>query len=197
MESIKEPSMRPKYRSLAVSLGIVAVAAVSAFLWPSHAGAHPTTPSLGVPLVSWQDRIEGQPFSFRAGAASGVYFWHNEPAGLSLRTTNPPRQAHEYSGLISTDGTIFNITPVDLEPDDSYSLDPAGQNLSFDFHTDSAIDGLDFEIAGGTGLKLGAQWDGDALPLRRIFLGADGVHPENNPLWVCRDEGGACLANLP
>jgi hypothetical protein len=189
--------MRHSYGSFVTAVGVAVLAAFSAVVWQSDPIARAAVPVTNLPLVSWQARVEGQPFSFRAGAASGVYFWHNQPAGLSLRTTNPPRQSHEYSGIISTDGTIFNLTPVDLEPDDSYTLDAYGQNLSFDFHTDSAIDGVDFEIAGGTGLKLGAQWDGLPLPLQSFFLGANGVHPENNPLWVCRDEGGYCLANLP
>ena len=72
-----------------------------------------------------------------------------------------------------------------------------GHVLTFDFHTDSAIDGLNFEIAGGTGVKLGAQIDGMPAPLSNIYLGAAGVNPVNNPLWVCRDDNGACLANLP
>ena len=188
--------MRPRYRSIA-TVGVAALAAASAIAWQSHAGMHATPAVASAPYVSWQDRIEGQPFAFAAGAASGVYFWHNEPAGLSLRTTNPRGVQHEYTGLISTDGTIINLTPVQLEADDSYNLDSAGENLTFDFITDNGIDGLDFEIVGGTGLKLGAQWDGSSLPERNIYLGYRGVHPVNNPMWSCRDEGSYCLANLP
>jgi hypothetical protein len=189
--------MRPISRSLVAALGVALIAVIPAFVWQNRAEARPAPALASLPTVSWQARIEGQPSSFAAGAASGVYFWHNEPAGLSLRTTNPGGVQHEYTGLISTDGTIINLTPVLLEADDSYNLDAAGQNLSFDFITDNGIDGLDFDIVGGTGLKLGAEWDGSSLPLRNIYLGSGGVHPANNPLWVCRNEGAGCLANLP
>jgi hypothetical protein len=189
--------MRSAFHSLGRALGIALIAAAPALAWQARAEAHPAPAVASIPTVSWQARIEGQPSSFAAGAASGVYFWHNEPAGLSLRTTNPGGVQHEYTGLINTDGTIINLTPVLLEADDSYNLDAAGQNLSFDFITDNGIDGLDFDIVGGTGLKLGAQWDGSSLPERNIYLGSGGVHPVNDPLWVCRNEGGGCLANLP
>jgi hypothetical protein len=59
----------------------------------------------------------------------------------------------EYQGPITTGGSIFNLNGYRLESDDSYNLGPRGRVLTFDFHTADGVDGLDFEIAGGTGSK--------------------------------------------
>jgi hypothetical protein len=191
-------------RKIASAVAITLVAGGSALLWQSATVSHamPALPS--APFVSWQSRVEGQPSSFYAGSAAGVYFWHNEPAGLSLRTTDPPGYGHEYRGTISTDGTIFNLSAYQLEADDSYSLGPRGEILTFDFHTADGVDGVDFEVSGGTGLKLGVQWNDPScggslcsMPTNYFYLGANNVSAENNPLWVCREDNGACLRNLP
>jgi len=196
--------MRPGYRSLVTALGIALVAAAPTLGWQSRAEAHPSPTVASTPFVTWQSRVEGQPSWFYPGSYAGVYFWHNEPAGLSLQTTDPTGQPHEYQGTLTTDGTINNLTPVQLESNDTYNLGPAGHVLQFDFHTADEIDGLDFDIGGGTGLKLGVQWDDSScggglcsMPTSNFYLGAGDVSAENNPLWVCREDNGACLRNLP
>jgi hypothetical protein len=148
-------------------------------------------------VFAWQDRIEGRPLSFGAGSRAGLYFWHDNPVGLSLRTTDRIGVRHEYSGTITTDGTIINVTPIQLDPSDSVSLDAGGQTLYFDFHTFSGIDGVDYEIAGGTGQELYIQWDGSDIPVARVYLGRNSVHPLNDPMVFCRDDNNDCRGNLP
>jgi len=190
-------ALRRRCRFVAVALGIAVVATASALVWQSSAGRQPASSVAAASTLDWQYRLEGQPGSFFPGSNPGVYFWHNEPAGLSLRTTDPPGQAHEYTGTITTDGTIINLTPVQLESNDFYNLGPFGHVLTFDFHTADELDGLDFEIAGGTGVKLEANWDGQPIPMQDFYIGQYGVHPLNNSMWFCRAQNGDCLANLP
>ncbi|HTE85701.1 MAG TPA: hypothetical protein VK821_13305, partial [Dehalococcoidia bacterium] len=150
-----------------------------------------------VSVFASQDRIEGRPLSFRTGSRAGAYFWHDNPVGLSLRTTDQIGVHHEYTGTITTDGTFINISPIQLDPDDSVSLDGSGQILSFDFHTFSGVDGVDFEIAGGTGQELYIQWDGRDIPVARVYLGRNSVHPLYDPMMFCRDDNDDCRGNLP
>jgi hypothetical protein len=189
---------------IASALALTLEAGGSTLVSQTAAVSRAAPPLARAPLVSWQSRVEGQPSNFYPGSAAGVYFWHNDPAGLSLRTTDPPGYGHEYQGTITTDGTIFNLNGYRLESDDTYNLGPRGKVLTFDFHTADGVDGLDFEIAGGTGLKLGVIWDDAScggglcsMPPTDFYLGANNVPAENNPLWVCREDNGACLRNLP
>ena len=102
---------------------------------------------------AWEGRIEGQPASLHAGAASGVYFWHEgTDGGLHLRTTDPEGVEHWYTGQIFTDGTIRDLDRTMLEPwqGDKASVDPGGHSLTFTFHTFSGIDGINYYIDGGT-----------------------------------------------
>jgi hypothetical protein len=146
---------------------------------------------------AWQDRIEGQPRTFRAGATAGVYFWHDDPAGLRLRTTDPIGIAHEYTGWIETDGQFYNLSPIQLDANDSAGIDGSGQTLYFDFHTGSGIDGIDYEIQGGSGQKVYIQRDGQDISVNRVFLGRNGVHPEFDPMTFCRAENNSCVGNYP
>jgi hypothetical protein len=135
---------------------------------------------------AWQSRIEGRPASFDAGGTSGVYFWHEDPVGLRLRTTDPENREHYFSGTITTDGTIRNLSLIRAEQDDTATVDASGKQLTFNFHTFSGIDGMDYDIQGGTYQTVNLQRDGLQLSIDRIFLGEDSVHPDHNPLTICR-----------
>lgn len=169
--------MKRTLTALATALGLTFVVAASAF--------------------AWQDRTAGRPMSLSAGSTAGVYFWHNNPVGLSLRTTDPPGVQHYYTGTIISDGTFFNVNPVQLEGGDWASVDPSGHVLTFSFHTFSGIDGVDYEILGGSGQRVNLQMDGAEFNPSSVFLGSYSVHPEFMPFTVCRTDGGSCGAALP
>jgi hypothetical protein len=155
------------------------------------------TLSLAASAFAWQGRAEGRPVSFSAGSASGVYLWHDEPIGFSLRTTDPLGQHHAYTGTIVTDGVFTNVSAVAPEADDSVSVDGSGHVLSFSFHTFSQIDGVDYEIAGGTSQQLDLQIDGLELPPAAVFMGAFSVHPRHVPFSICRADDFSCPPLIP
>jgi hypothetical protein len=140
---------------------------------------------------AWQSRIEGRPASFDAGGTSGVYFWHEAQGGLRLRTTDPEGREHYFSGTIVTDGRIRNLSLIRAEQDDTATVDPSGRQLTFNFHTFSGIDGMDYEIEGGSYQTVNLQRDGLQLSTDRIFLGEDSDHPDHNPMTICRS-GDRC-----
>jgi hypothetical protein len=193
----------PSLHGIASALAISLVAVGSAFVWQAATVSHAAPAPARLPFVSWQARIEGRP-SIDPGVDSGVFFWHSDPAGLSLRTTDPPGNPHEYKGTITTDGAIRNLDEFRLEPDDYILLGLAARVVEFDLHTSGGVDGLDFDIEGGTGLKLSVQWDdsscpGDlcSMPPSNLYLGGNSAPAGNNPLWVCRQENSACMSRLP
>lgn len=153
------------------------------------------TLALSAIAFAWQSRIEGRPVSFEAGSSPGVYFWH-EDAGMRLRTTDPENVEHIYRGVLTSDGTFAALDLVKAERDDMASIDASGHKLSFSFHTYSGIDGMDFQIDGGTQLTLslyrddydaaGKKLSSQRLPIDNIYLGAYSVHPDRNPFTVRR-----------
>ena len=164
--------MKRTLTALATALGLAFFVATSAF--------------------AWQNRVDGQPVSFSAGSTAAVYLWHTQPVGFSIRTTDPAGTNHLYTGTVTTDGTFVNVSTVKLDGSDSVSVDGSGHTLSFSFHTYNGIDGVDYDIQGGTGQRVDVQEDGVEMPTTNAFLGAYSVHPENMPFLVCRADNYSC-----
>lgn len=132
----------------------------------------------------WGQRIEGKPANIEAGAEGGYYFWH-DGQGLHLWVTDPENIDSHYTGTIATDGTYSSVNLEQPEGDDSYQQVGAGE-LQFNLHTQSGIDGLDFTIDGGSYVRLDLYRDGNLTRTDHIWLGANSVNPEHNPLEAQR-----------
>lgn len=132
----------------------------------------------------WGQRIEGKPAGIEAGAEGGYYFWH-DGEGLHLWVTDPEGIDSHYTGTITTDGAYSSVNLEQPERDDSYEQTGAG-TIQYDLHTQSGVDGLDFTIDGGTYVTLDLYRDGHHTDVTHIWLGANSVHPEHNPLAATR-----------
>ena len=140
----------------------------------TRAGGGPNPPPPG------ENPIVGHPKALDAGSNAGVYLWKD--GGLHLATTDPENVEHHYSGSVQTDGTVLDLQPVKLEGDDTFTLTgPHNDELDFDFHTFSGIDGVGFRVKGGTYAIVTLYRDGSPLPVDHIFLGAYSQHPDTDP----------------
>lgn len=148
------------------------------------AGAAVALLTVATSAFAWQSRIEGKPRSFEAGSTGGYYFWHDGD-GLHLWTTDPEGIDSHYTGTITTDGRFESLTLEHPEGDDSATIDGAG-TLTFDLHTASGIDGLNFKVHGGMDVRLDLSRDGHQTGVDHIFLGAFSVHPDHDPFTVTR-----------
>jgi hypothetical protein len=140
----------------------------------TRAGGGPPPPPPG------ENPILGKPQALEAGGSAGVYFWKLD--GLHVVTTDPENVEHHYSGSIQTDGTVIDVKPYKLEGDDTFTVTgPNNDELDFDFHTFSGIDGVDFRVKGGSYAIVTLYRDGDPQPIDHIYLGAYSQHPDTDP----------------
>ena len=139
---------------------------------------------LAAPALAWSSDIEGRPDNLRPGGDEGYYVWHDDN-GLHVYTTDPVGH-HKYTFRISTEGVFQNVDPVRLDGGDSVTVLDGGHRLEGDFVTHEGIDGLNFNIAGGAGMRLALRIDGVLAPGDEIYLGDDFSHPSNNPFVELR-----------
>ena len=137
-----------------------------------------------IDALAWSSDIEGRPDNLRPGGDQGYYVWHDDN-GLHVYTTDPVGH-HKYTFRISTEGVFQNVDPVRLDGGDSVTVLDGGHRLEGDFVTHEGIDGVNFNIAGGAGMRLALRIDGDLAPGDEIYLGDDFSHPSNNPFVELR-----------
>jgi len=93
-----------------------------------------------------------------------------------------------YAGTIVS-ATPMHITPVDLDPNDQLNLSPDGRTISYAFNNYGRTDGADFVTDCADYLTVGPLTaDNVPLPSDRIYLGANEIHPDNNPLTIHRHD---------
>jgi hypothetical protein len=148
-------------------------------LLPAIGGALMASAVLAAPAFAWSDDVEGRPDSFHPGAHRGYYFWHDD-SGLHLGTTDV-EQTHLYTARLETDGELRNVELVRPEDDDRADIVGGGHVLEIRFVTKEGIDGVNFNIDGGSRLRLALRIDGQLASDDEIFLGEDGSHPASNP----------------
>jgi hypothetical protein len=134
---------------------------------------------------AWGARVQGVP-PFYSGDGGGVYLWHDN--GFHLRVTHRGDGEHVYAGTIVS-ATPVHITPVDLDPNDQLNLSPDGRTISYAFNNYGRTDGADFVTDCADYLTVGPLTaDNVPLPSDRIYLGANEIHPDNNPLTIHRHD---------
>jgi hypothetical protein len=158
--------------------GLIGLAALLAPLAPAAA-----------PVLAWEDRVEGGPERLRDAYQDddhpGVYIWHNDD-GWHLRTTDEDEDgAHNYRGVLTTDGHFQDVDLVRDENVDRVSRD-GDDTIRFHLVTYGQIDGFDFNVSGGDHVTSKLYEGDDALSTSHIYLGDDGEHPDDNEFTIDR-----------
>jgi hypothetical protein len=136
--------------------------------------------------LAWPDLVENIPHNLHGGGTAGFYLWHNDQ-GLFLATTGPdPRTSHLFSGLIETDGRFTDVHLLRAERPDAYAVRENDQRIRFSLTTFADLDGLTFDVVGGTEVTFTLLIDGQRASPRSIFMGQRAIHPQVNPIILYR-----------
>lgn len=179
---MSDPTQHRRRRSLR-SIGLLA-ALVGALIVPSAAFATTTTTAEGTCDGHWPAAAQGKPATFVSGGRAGDYIWHNA-RGWHLRVTKVSSARAVFTGRIRSDKPI-TVTGVLLEKGDSFTLSADKLTLTYRFVNHGRVDGLDFTTACAERLVIGGSMNGVKLPISRIWVGARGLHPLQNPFVIRR-----------
>lgn len=176
----------PKHHRPRGSLRSIALLAalVGALVVPSAAFATTTTTAEGTCDGHWPAATHGKPVTFVSGARAGDYLWHNA-RGWHLRVTKASSTRAVFTGRIRSDKPI-TVTGVLLEKGDTFTLSADKLILTYRFVNHGRVDGLDFTTACAERLVIGGSMNGVKLPIGRIWVGARGHHPLQNPFVIRR-----------
>lgn len=179
-------------RRWAMRLGVLAILGAALVAPATTRAAEPATQPTTAPTTeveptctgSWPAALQGKPAVYKAGAPAGDYIWFDE-RGWHLRVTKVTSAPAVFGGRIRSDVPMA-VSGVLLERGDAFSLSADKRTLTYRFTNRGHIDGLEIKVECGARLMFGGSMNGAALPVRRIWLGADGVHPLQNPFVVLR-----------
>lgn len=150
----------------------------------STLAASGTAPAVACTDGHWPLAVQGRPVQFRVGAPAGDYIWH-DATGWHLRVTHAGTARAVFTGRIVASAPI-TFRRVALETGDSVSLSADHKTLTYRFVNHGRIDGLDFTASCAARVSFLGRLDGWLLPTHRIWLGATGRHPLENPFAVVR-----------
>ena len=158
-----------------LAAGVVALGA--AFLASGSGTAQAADPP-------WPNAVYGVPTDFEAGATNGWYFWRNDD-GFHLCSTTPSDAAHPFRAVLKTTGVFADVHKTRLEAADDIDIRDGGHTLILKFHTHDGIDCVTFRTDGNK-LNLKLEEFGMNVPVGRIFMGHNNVHPASNPFTITR-----------
>lgn len=113
---------------------------------------------------------------------AGYYIWRDEN-GVHLRS-HGPRQAHDFTVRLRTDGVFTDVNAVRLENRDKVAVLDGGHVLEMRVHTYDGVDGVDFRIADGSRLRFHLELDDRLISTDHIYLGSMQAHPPTNPFTI-------------
>jgi len=169
--------------ALSGALAMLAAPAGVAAASPSTA-ATPTVAPAACPDGHWPASVQGVPKVFKAGARAGDYIWHDSK-GWHLRVTHAGTRGVVFNGVIHSSAPL-DATPVKLEARDWIAVSADKKTITYRFTNYGHIDGFDFKTSCAKQLSFRGSMAGHLLPIGRIWIGARGLHPLQNPFIVRR-----------
>lgn len=117
--------------------------------------------------------VLGRPTGLRAGAPTGIWFWH-DGSRYHLRATDdraPGTGGKAIRGSITSTGKINSVRGVKLEGNDSFAVSrPSRKKMTFRFANSARIDGLTFKASCRKAVTLKASIGGNPI---QISVGKD------------------------
>jgi hypothetical protein len=132
----------------------------------------------------WPASVQGVPSQWHAGARAGDYIWH-DARGWHLRVTHVGSRLAVFTGRIVS-GAPMSASGAFLEGRDTFSLSADRKVLTYRFTNYGHIDGLNIQTECAPWISFGGSLNGNRLPVWRIWIGRNGVHPLQNPFVVRR-----------
>ncbi len=163
---------------------VLALSAVGAGLIVPAATFAAEASTTACPDTHWPASVQGRPTNLHAGARGGDYFWHDKN-GWHMRVTHHGSHKLVFTGRIVSSTPIV-VSGVKLEKNDTFTLSADKLTLTYRFRNYGKLDGLDFKTDCAQHLRLTGSMAGKKLPVGRIWLGKQHVHPLSNPFVVIK-----------
>jgi hypothetical protein len=129
--------------------------------------------------------FEGKP-AFKAASATGAFVWEDEK-GLHVRVTSV-RGPVRFQGEVCAGSRLHSVGTVILEEGDSIAIARDARCLEFGFLNHRGIDGFNFKTESAQ-IEFDFSLDDEDLPPSQIWIGRDGLHPEDSVFVLERDVG--------
>jgi hypothetical protein len=155
----------------------------------SPAGKARSSSGDGCPSGSWPTQVTGVP-NVNPGMNQGFYIGVNANGLFSLVSTHPkstPRVYYHFSGTVTTDGSFDDVSAIQLEKGDTYSVSADTHTLTFDFNNGGDLDGLSFLPMCGSTITFGLAIKGASAPTSRINVGMPSTNPSSDPFTFTRN----------
>ena len=173
---------------LASGLTLVVVMAVPGVAIPGVAGASAST-AASHPAVTncaslnddvWEKPVAGLPTALKAGALSGLYYWH-DVKGWHLRVTHESTSLQTFTGTVFIDTGKIHLDKLVNRSNVRVTLAASGKSLTYTIRNTGKVDGFDFRTKCARHMVTGVKVNGKNVNTRRIFVGAKAFHPNHNP----------------
>jgi len=171
-----------RYRRIAMGTAL-ALAVMAGPMAGAALAAEPTADATTC-TGHWPASVQGVPSQWHAGARAGDYIWH-DARGWHLRVTHVGTRLAVFTGRIVS-GAPMSVSGAFLEGRDSFSLSADKKVLTYRFANYGHIDGLNIQTECAPWITFGGALSGNRLPVGRIWIGRNGVHPLQNPFVVRR-----------
>lgn len=163
-------------------------------------------------VFAWSGKadVSGKPDDFSSRSRAGYYIWQDDD-GFHIWTTARGAE-HVFSGVIRTDGNLFNVRGHRLEGGDSFKkyddirekswfddrnkskgkgfsafgrhVDYDKDQIRFKFETTSGSEGLNFRINNADYIEFDLYIDGYPINRKAIHIGENGWHPNSNKFRI-------------
>lgn len=127
----------------------------------------------------WPAMYRGQPDLL--GRTAGFFVWYDD-GGWHVRW-HFRNEFRDVSGLISTDGRLYDVRRHSFEGDDVFAQ--SGRLIAWDTRTAAGVDGVDFKVNGDR-LEFTFLLEGQLAPPSMIHVGDRGMRLGRNPFRVSR-----------
>ncbi|HEX5414275.1 MAG TPA: hypothetical protein VFZ25_01330 [Chloroflexota bacterium] len=134
--------------------------------------------------LAWNVPMHGKPEAYQPfNGGTGAWVWVTHKGVLHVRTTGVEGTTRQdplsYSGFITTDADLTDLTEVRTEKNDQITQD--GHHIAFDLNTRARTDGFNVQLEPGSSVTLYFALDGKPMQVTQINLGKNSNHLDHNP----------------
>lgn len=166
-----------------VAIGTMVLAGSVAVAAPAGA-SEPASETTKCGFGHWPAEVQGKPGSLQAGAATGVYLWHDDN-GWHLYATHPGHDRVVFKGRVVSSGHIYGVGRH-VEGRDVVTVVGHDKSVDFRFANYGYLDGAHFRTSCARRIGVTGYINGVELTPDQVFIGADGHHPGSVPFEVAR-----------
>src|SRR5207245_2055907 len=127
----------------------------------------PAAEATGCAYGQWPAEVQGRPVQLQAGAAAGLYLWHDDH-GWHAFVTHANHRPVEFRITVRSTTRIYGVETHDesgdavIEHADEHAVTLRARNFGY-------LDGMNFRTECGTGIEVSGTIDGAPLNAAHVF----------------------------